>query len=253
MRASVGTSGYGYEGWRGPFYPERLPAREWLRFYAERLPAVEINNTFYRMPRTSVLESWAAQVPSHFRFALKASRRITHFKRLADCADETAWLLRGAAALGGRLGAILFQLPPNLRCDLGRLDAFLALLPEGTPAAFEFRHPSWREAPVRDRLRARGCALVAADDDDGEPAPIEPTAGFGYLRLRRPGYQRADLAGWAQRILAQGWSEVFAFFKHEEAGTGPRLAAELLELLERAASRKGPVPARAARRRREAG
>jgi uncharacterized protein YecE (DUF72 family) len=252
MNASVGTSGYSYAGWRGPFYPERLPAREWLRFYAERLPAVEINNTFYRMPSASVLESWAAQVPGSFRFALKASRRITHFKRLADCADETAYLLRSAAALGGRLGPILFQLPPNLPRDLERLDAFLALLPEGTQAAFEFRHPSWLEASVLERLRARDFALVTVDAEDAEQAELVPTASFGYLRLRRPGYERADLAGWAQRIQSQGWREVFAFFKHEEAGAGPRLAAQLLELLERAASRKGAVAARPPRRQREA-
>jgi len=252
MRYSVGTSGYSYVGWRGPFYPERLPSRDWLRFYAERLPAVEINNTFYRLPRASVLESWAEQVPGGFRFALKASRRITHFKRLAGCADETGYLLGSAGALGERLGALLFQLPPNLPRDLERLDAFLELLPRGAPVAFEFRHPSWLEEPVFERLRRRDCALVSVDDEERGEAALVSTASFGYLRLRRPGYERADLADWAKRIRAQDWREVFVFFKHEEAGLGPRLAAELLELLERAESRKGAVPAGRPRRQREA-
>ena len=211
-----------------------------LRFYAERLPAVEINSTFYRLPKVSVLESWAAQVPGAFRFVLKASQRITHRKRLRDVADETAYLLRTAAALGPRLGPILFQCPPNLGLDLERLDRFLDLLPLGTRAALEFRHPAWRDAAVHDRLRARDVALVAVDAEDA-PGECEPaTASFGYLRLRRPGYARAELAGWAARIAAQGWREAFVFFKHEDAAAGPRLAEEFLALAARAAYRKGP-------------
>jgi uncharacterized protein YecE (DUF72 family) len=240
----AGTSGFAYREWVGPFYPEGLATSEMLRFYAEHLPAVEINNTFYRLPRASVLESWAAQVPEGFRFALKASQRITHRKRLKDVAEETGYLLRTASALGPKLGAILFQLPPNLRLDLERLDRFLELLPPGARAALEFRHPSWRDAAVAERLRARDVALVAVDAEDA-PAEGDPaTAGFGYLRLRRPGYERAELAAWASRIAAQGWSQAFVFFKHEDAGAGPRLAGEFLALAARAAERK---PARAAR------
>jgi len=215
-----------------------------LRFYAGRLPAVEINNTFYRLPKVSVLESWADQVPSAFRFVLKASQRITHRKRLRDVADETAYLLRTAAVLGPRLGPILFQCPPNLGLDLERLDRFLDLLPPGRPAALEFRHPAWRDAAVHDRLRARDVALVSVDAEDA-PGECEPaTASFGYLRLRRPGYARAELAGWAARIAAQGWREAFVFFKHEDAGAGPRLAEEFLALAARASERKGPKPRR---------
>ena len=215
-----------------------------LRFYAERLPAVEINNTFYRLPKASVLESWAEQVPSDFRFVLKASQRITHRKRLRDVADETAYLLRTAAVLGPRLGPILFQCPPNLGLDLERLDRFLDLLPPGPRAALEFRHPAWRDAAVHDRLRARDVALVAVDAEDA-PGECEPaTASFGYLRLRRPGYARAELAGWAARIAAQGWREAFVFFKHEDAGAGPRLAEEFLALAARANDRKPPKGAR---------
>ena len=245
VRLLAGTSGYSYKEWKGPFYPEDLPAREMLRAYAQRLPAVEINNTFYRLPRASVLEAWAGQVPEAFRFAIKASRRITHLKRLKDAGDETDYLLRTAQVLGERLGAVLFQLPPNLKVDLARLDAFLALLPEGLRAAFEFRHPSWAEARVHERLRARDFAWVGSDTEE---APLEQTVGtasWGYLRLRRPGYTREELGAWAERIGSQGWGEAFVFFKHEDAGAGPRLAEELLALA-------GASPARRARSRKTA-
>jgi uncharacterized protein YecE (DUF72 family) len=244
VRILAGTSGYSYPAWKGPFYPEGLPAQQMLRSYAERLPAVEINNTFYRLPRASVLEAWAAQVPEGFRFVLKASRRITHFKRLKDTDDETGYLLRTAGVLGPRLGAILFQLPPNLAADAERLDRFLALLPEGTRAAFEFRHPSWLEDPVTERLRARGCALVAADVEGEAPPRLLATAPWGYLRLRRPGYAAADLAGWLERIRETGWGEVYVFFKHEDEAAGPRLALELLALAGRRTPRRTPPPRR---------
>jgi uncharacterized protein YecE (DUF72 family) len=253
MECRVGTSGYSYKAWRGPFYPEKLPAKEMLRFYAGRLPAVEINNTFYRLPKPSVLESWSDQVPEGFRFSIKASRRITHLKRLKRTEDETGYLLRTTESLGERLGAILFQLPPNLPLDLPRLEAFLELLPEKARAAFEFRHPSWAEDKVYRCLRARDCALAIVDGaDDPEPALIR-TASWGYLRLRRPGYERADLATWMQRIRSQGWDEVFVFFKHEDKGAGPELAARFLEVAERTEERKGAVAARKKSKRRRAG
>ncbi len=224
MRLHTGTSGFHYKAWKGAFYPEKLPDREMLRFYAERLGAVELNNTFYRMPRREVLKSWAAAVPEDFRFAVKASQRITHRKRLRDVEEELAYLLEGLGVLGGRLGAILFQLPPNLRCDLPRLEKFLELLPQGARAAFEFRHPSWAEAAVRERLAERNLALVGVDHDDA-PAELDPTASWGYLRLRRSSYREADLRPWAERMGRQPWSEAFAFFKHEDAG--PALALGL--------------------------
>jgi uncharacterized protein YecE (DUF72 family) len=215
-----------------------------LGFYARRLPAVEINNSFYRLPRASVLESWAAQVPEGFRFAIKASRRITHFKRLKDAGEETGYLLRTLAALGDRLGAVLFQLPPNLALDLARLEAFLALLPEGTPAAFEFRHPSWAEAAVFDRLRARDAAWVVVDTDEAESPELVCTAGLGYLRLRRADYPGAALAEWALRVRDAGWREALVFFKHEDAGAGPRLAAEFLAAAQRAEELRRPARVR---------
>ena len=256
MKVNVGTSGFSYKEWQGPFYPEKLPAKEMLSYYAGQLPAVEINNTFYRMPKTSVLEDWCERVPQHFRFAIKASRRITHFKRLKEADEPTGFLLNAARALGERLGVLLFQLPPNLKLDLDRLKTFADLLPEGTRAAFEFRHPSWSDTGVFDLLRARDFALVHVDAvDAGESAAeIEATASWGYLRLRRPDYEREDLASWAQRIRNQPWSEAFVFFKHEDEGAGPRMAADFLATTERSEARKGPksappaTPERASRR-----
>jgi uncharacterized protein YecE (DUF72 family) len=224
----AGTSGWSYDAWKGPFYPADSKARDWLPFYAARLPAVEVNNTFYRMPKASMLEGWAAQVPEGFRFALKASQRITHHKRLRDAADETAYFLATADVLGERLGALLFQLPPNLKCELERLDAFLALLPDGARAAFEFRHPSWNDAAVHERLRARGFAWVVADVDDEAVPELVTTAPWSYLRLRRSGYSPEELGGWLARLRGSGLAEAFVFFKHEDEGAAPRLAAELL-------------------------
>lgn len=231
MRWQVGTSGFSYDEWVGTFYPEDLPAKERLSYYASKLPAVEINNTFYRMPKASVLEGWASQVGEDFRFVLKASQKITHMKRLKpECADETQYLLRTAGTLGARLGPLLFQLPPNLKRDLDRLDGFLALLPEGTRAAFEFRHESWRDDEVAARLRARNLALCSADVDDEDEPPVVATADYGYLRLRRTAYDDDALRRWRDRAIAAGWAEAYLFFKHEDEGTGPRLAGRFLEL-----------------------
>ncbi len=251
MKVFAGTSGYSYAEWKGPFYPGDLPPREMLRFYAERLPAVEINNTFYRLPKEGVLASWASQVPDSFRFSIKASRRITHFARLKETADEpTGYLLRTAQALGDRLGVLLFQLPPNLPADLPRLQRFLDTLPGGTRAAFEFRHESWRDDRVADALRARGMALVCVDGDGEEScSPLVATGPYAYLRLRRAGYDAEALASWAQRVQALGVDEAFVFFKHEDDGAGPALAAAFLEACARTAGRR---PARRARRSRAA-
>jgi len=259
MEIYAGTSGYSYKEWKGPFYPEDLPAAGMLRFYAERLGAVEINNTFYRMPKRSVLESWAAQVPGSFRFAIKASRRITHFKRLKDAGEELGFLLGNLDALGERLGVVLFQLPPNLKKDRPRLEAFLELLPKATPAAFEFRHPSWTEDDETAQLLAgRGLALCRADSDE-TPLPGDLDAGrFGYLRLRRAGYADAELADFADRlrarIRAQDWERAFVFFKHEDEGAGPKLAQRFAALAGEAGERRRPRPVRRpSRREREAG
>ena len=227
MRVLAGTSGFSYKEWKGSFYPEDLPAARMLSYYAERLPAVEINNTFYRMPKPALLEGWSAEVPESFRFVLKASQRITHFRRLKEAGADVAYFFDVAAVLGDRLGPALFQLPPNLKKDLPRLEAFLATLPGGRRAAFEFRHASWFEDDVFEALRRRGAALCIAEDEE-LATPLVPTADWGYLRLRRQDYDDAAVAAWAEKVRGQNWSEAYVFFKHEDAGSGPRLAALFL-------------------------
>jgi uncharacterized protein YecE (DUF72 family) len=228
----VGTSGYSYKEWKGSFYPEDLAAGDMLRWYGERLNAVEINNTFYRLPKIPVLEGWASEVPEGFRFSIKASHRITHFARLKEEAREpTEYLLSTLASMGDRLGAILFQMPPNMKVDVGRLEQFLTVLPDGTPGAFEFRHESWTDPAVRTLLEGRRMALVCADTEDEEgDAPLVETAPWGYVRLRRPDYTDADLERWAERLRDTGWERAFAFFKHEDEGAGPRLAARFRDV-----------------------
>ena len=231
LRWRVGTSGFAYDAWAPSFYPEDLPAARRLGFYADRLPAVEINNTFYRMPSAPMLGGWAAQVSESFRFALKAPRRITHAKGFAFEPEAVAHLFQVAESLGDRLGPVLFQLPPWLRKDVGRLRALLAALPPGRRAAVEFRHPSWLDEEVFAALRASDIALCGADFDDAEKrVPLVATAVFGYLRLRAADYGDDALRGWAAEIAAQPWQEVYVFFKHEDAGAAPRLAARLLEI-----------------------
>lgn len=230
MDLGVGTSGFAYKEWKGKFYPEKHPDQEMLQFYGGKLTAVEINNTFYQMPKPALLEGWAEKVPPTFRFALKASRRITHFKRLKDAAEETRYLVETAQVLGPRLGVILFQLPPNCRKDLDVLHRFLTgALPPGTPAAFEFRHDSWLEDDVFDRLRESGCALCIADTDEGG-TPFRSTADWGYLRLRGTTYTDEDLGEWVKRVRGEGWKRAFVFFKHEDEAAGPLMAMRFREL-----------------------
>jgi uncharacterized protein YecE (DUF72 family) len=230
MQFYVGTSGYSYKEWKGSFYPQDLPDKEMLQFYGGNFSAVEINNTFYRMPRAGMLEAWAEQVPPGFRFVLKAPRKITHSKPLREKGDEVGYLCSTAAALGDKLGAILFQLPPYLRVDIDLFADFVALLPSGTRAAFEFRHRSWFDAPIYEILQKREFALCCADSENEELGRFVATAGWGYLRLRRPDYSEAELLDWAQKIGSQSWQTVYAFFKHEDAGAGPRLARRFLDL-----------------------
>lgn len=230
MDLYVGTSGYSYKEWKGSFYPEKLPAKDMLPYYASKLPAVELNNTFYRLPQRSMVESWKAQVPADFRFAVKASQRITHFKRLKEATDETKYMLEIVSALDDRLGAVLYQLPPNMKKDLERLETFLKHLPPDPPAAFEFRHPTWFDDDVLELLRNDNRALCISDTDDLPVSHIDKTADWGYLRLRRVNYSASDLRDWITRMKAQDWKTTFVFFKHEDEGTGPRLASEFIDL-----------------------
>jgi uncharacterized protein YecE (DUF72 family) len=248
MDLHVGTSGFSYEAWRGRFYPEDVAAKQMLTFYAQQLSAVEINNTFYRMPKAALLESWAGQVPDGFSFTLKAARRITHIKRLRDTADDVAYLYRVASGLGDKRGAILFQLPPTVKKDVGLLREFLAALPRDHRAAIEFRNASWHVDEVYGVLHDARCALCSADTEDEPEPPVVSTAELGYIRLRRPGYDDAALAGWAQRIRAQPWTDAHVFFKHEDAALGPRLAMRFREIFDQSAAR-GLPPWRAERER----
>ncbi len=232
MKLHVGTSGYSYKEWKGNFYPEDLPAKEMLLYYSRRLPAVEINNTFYRLPQATMIENWRAQVPDEFRFSIKATQRITHIKRLNNVAEETKYLLDTSRLLGECLGVVLFQLPPNMKKDSGRLKSFLELLPSDARAAFEFRHESWFDDETFDLLREKDRALVVSDTDDKPLSEIISTAGWGYLRLRRTAYDENDLADWMKRVEDQKWKDAFVFFKHEDEGVGPKLAARFLELSE---------------------
>ena len=229
----VGTSGYDYPEWNGTFYPEALPAAKRLPYYAERFPTVEINYTFYRTPNEQILESWDRATPERFRLTLKAPKRITHDARLRDCADRVRQFLETAATLGPKLGALLFQLPPNLKKDLTLFDAFLEAFPPRVCAAFEFRHPSWLDREVYTRLRARHLALCVADSEK-LTTPVEITAGYAYFRLRDEGYTPSDIARWADviREKTSACSDVFVYFKHEESGKGPEFGRMLLDYLE---------------------
>ena len=224
----AGASGYSFKEWKGSFYPQDMKPEGMLAFYAARLPSVEINNTFYQMPKVAVLENWAAATPPSFRFAIKAARRITHMVRLkADrAADSVAFLYKNLAALGAKRGTVLFQLPPSLKKDLPRLREFLALLPEGHGAAFEFRNASWFAGDVYDALKAAGAALCLSEREDDAPPPLVETAPWGYVRLRLETYSDAELGEWARRLAATGWREVYAYFMHEP--TAPAYAQTLM-------------------------
>jgi uncharacterized protein YecE (DUF72 family) len=215
MRVAAGTSGFSYKEWQGSFYPEKLPASRMLEFYAERLPAVELNNTFYRMPGEALIEGWEAKSPLDFRFVLKAPRSMTHSRKLVDCGEPLERFARVATRLGHKLGPLLFQLPPFFQRNVEQLSAFLGALPKGVRAAFEFRHPSWFDDTTFTALRDHNVALCTADVDDVEAPQIVPTADFGYLRLRRLDYSPAELERWAAEVRRQPFAEAYVFFKHE--------------------------------------
>jgi uncharacterized protein YecE (DUF72 family) len=224
----AGASGYAYKEWKGNFYPEKIQPEAMLAYYAERLPSVEINNSFYQMPKAEVLERWAQATPEAFRFAIKAPKRITHEARLAPdaAADSVAYLYRVLATLGAKRGPVLLQLPPYLKKDTARLRDFLQLLPEGHRAAFEFRHGSWFDDEVYALLKTAGASLCLSEREDSTPPPLVQTAPWGYVRLRLENYSDADLAAWAERVAATQWQEVYAYFMHEP--TAPGYAASLL-------------------------
>jgi uncharacterized protein YecE (DUF72 family) len=235
VKLRAGTSGYAFKEWKGPFYPADMKDDGWLGFYASRFPTVEINNSFYRLPKRQVLLDWAAQVPDEFTFAIKASQRITHYARLKpDCADAMKFLLGNTEALAGRLGPILFQLPPNLKKDADRLRAFLAMLPRDRRFTVEFRHEGWFDDEVLDLLREHDVALCIAEQEDFK-CPVHSTASWGYLRLHRLDYDESTLAEWAKCVSSQGWTDAYVYFKHDEGrGSGPPAVEAFVKAFESA-------------------
>jgi uncharacterized protein YecE (DUF72 family) len=225
----AGASGYSFKEWKGSFYPEKIKAEDMLAFYAQHLPTVEINNTFYQMPKVAMLENWAGLTPEAFRFAIKASRRITHIARLKAeaAADSVGYLYRNLATLGGKRGPVLFQLPPNLKKDLPRLETFLSLLPEDHRAAFEFRNDSWFADDVYQALKAAGASLCLSEREDNAPPPLVETAPWGYVRLRLETYSDADLEQWARRLEGTAWRDIYVYFMHEP--TAPAYARALMQ------------------------
>lgn len=234
MRIRVGTSGFSYPEWRGSFYPEKFPTAKMLAFYAERFDAVEINNTFYRMPKPSALERWAAQVSARreFAFALKAPVYLGLLGRGKIGLEQPAnGFFEIARVLGERLGPVYVQLAPTMKKDVAGLAALLDLVPKDVRLAVEPGNDTWLDEDVFALLREHRVALCTIDDPKKE-IPVVATAPFGYVRLRRTKYTKAHLASWAARIRAQEWKEAWVFFKHEDEATGPRLATAFQRVLE---------------------
>ena len=240
----IGTSGFSYKEWLGGFYPEKLPGAKMLEYYAERMPTVEINYTFRAMPKSAMLEGWAARTPANFRFALKAPQRITHFAKLRDVKETTDTFIERASVMGERLAPALFQLPPDLKLDLPLLKDFLAILKGRIRAAFEFRNKSWFDESVMTALADNGAALCIAETEK-LASPLERTAPYIYVRLRKETYDDAGLDQWVKNLdrLAQNATEIFVYFKHE---TPPPISR-------RACARSSNVPPSASREQTLAG
>jgi uncharacterized protein YecE (DUF72 family) len=229
-KVSVGTSGFSYKEWKGLFYPEDLPDRQMLSFYATHFAAVEIDSTFYRMPSVKTLEAWRDTTPSHFRFVLKASQQITHRQRLQVPSDALNYLMSVVPSLGERLGLVSYQLPPFFRCDIPKLQAFLEVLPLNITASFEFRHPSWFTPEVYELLRRHRCILCIHDSEDG-CSPMEITARVVYVRLRRERYSDQEREEWQARFRdwADSGIDVLAFIKHKDNPDAPLIAQAFAE------------------------
>ena len=225
MKVLAGTSGFAFKEWKGPFYPDDLPDKEMLAYYASRFSTVEINNTFYRMPKESVIADWARKVPPGFVFAVKASQRITHHTRLKpESYLHLEYMVKTTALLGDRLGPTLLQLPPNLKKDVDRLQAFLPQLPKDRRFTMEFRHESWFGDDVYALLREHGVAFGVIEQDDFA-SPVESTASWGYVRLHKLDYEPAALVAWARKVESMPWHEVYVYFKHDHGiGSGPPAA-----------------------------
>ncbi|MFH0976183.1 MAG: DUF72 domain-containing protein [Spirochaetota bacterium] len=233
MKIYTGTSGYSYKEWKGYFYPEKISADKMLPYYSSKLTAVEINNTYYRMPKMSVVETWAGEVPSDFMFAVKAPQIITHIKRLKNVSEETRYFLTVISGLGKKLGTILFQFPASFKQDIPLLENFLKRIPPGINCTFDFRSTTWFNDETYKLLGQRDFSLCLEDTDEKPVTDIISTATWGYLRLRRSNYTDADLSDWAKKILSIKWKKVFVFFKHEgDEAKGPSLAVNFCNLFD---------------------
>ncbi|CAN5140331.1 DUF72 domain-containing protein [soil metagenome] len=232
MNVWIGTSGFQYPEWKGTFYPEKMPTAKMLPYYAERFSTTEVNYTFHRIPSAKTIDNWCSATPDRFQFSLKAPQKVTHFAKLRNCADTLRYFFEVVSSLERKLGPVLYQLPPSLKKDAELLAAFLQDLPPRMRCAFEFRHESWFDDGVFELLRKANVALCLADSEK-LTTPLVATADYGYLRLRREDYTATDVEQWAEKIrgLSSNWSDVYVYFKHEESGTGPRLAQQLMELL----------------------
>jgi uncharacterized protein YecE (DUF72 family) len=232
MNLWIGTSGFQYPEWKGTFYPETLPVSQMLPFYAERFSSTEINYTFRRIPSAKTIDGWWKATPERFKFSLKAPQKVTHFTKLQGSGDTLRYFYQVISDLEAKLGPVLFQLPPAFKKDTAILASFLDEIPSGMRAAFEFRHPSWFDDEVFALLKNKNIALCLAESEKLS-APVVATADYGYLRLRREDYQASDVERWAEAVRAQKntWSDAFVYFKHEESGIGPKLAAQMLGIL----------------------
>jgi uncharacterized protein YecE (DUF72 family) len=230
MRFLVGTSGYSYKEWKGAFYPEKLPDKKMLGYYAQHFSTVEINSTFRRFPTASTVETWAQEVPDTFRFVLKARQTITHFRRLQNAEEQIDDFINLASLLGERQGPLLFQLPPNFKKDMARLEAFLKYVDGRAAIVLQLQHASWFDDEVYECLRAHAAALCSVDDEGPARDRVVGTTSWGFVRLREERYSDARLKKWIDKLDAQDWDEVYVFFKHEDVGAGPKLAARFLNL-----------------------
>jgi uncharacterized protein YecE (DUF72 family) len=228
MDVYVGTSGYSYKEWKGNFYPDDLPDKEMLHYYAGQFNTVEINNTFYRMPKKQVLDSWKEEVPEDFKFIIKAPKRITHINKL-EANDSSDYFVNTVSALEDQLGVLLFQLPPYMKKDIDKLKIFVNSISQNVKAAFEFRNKSWFDDEVFDCLREKNHALCIADTDEEPVKDIITTSDWGYLRLRKSNYRIDSLKKWKERISSTGWKEAYILFKHEDEGKGPKFAKRFKE------------------------
>ena len=239
-RILIGTSGWHYDSWRGPFFPRGLPLKDQLQFYASQFPTTELNGVFYRTPTQAAVRSWEEQTGKDFVFAWKASRFITHWKRLSEKSQNSLELLEDRLSLlDGKAGPILFQLPPNFSANAERLAAFLDMLPKKRRYSFEFRHPSWYSPPILRLLSRHNVSLCISDHHDA-PSPWKRTAGFVYVRGHGPGgryrghYRGATLAGWAKRI--RSWKkqgcDVYVYFDNDQKSAAPSDALKLRQLLQ---------------------